>query len=329
MIDDGNVFFSVIIPTRNRPELFKAALSSVLCQQFDKLEIIVVNDGSTDAFLQGYNEIRTEFADEEKVQFYDLIHRPNGHGQSYSMNYGVSKARGKYICFLDDDDYWVDSLHLSRAFKSITEYSGNVDVYYTNQDAFYSDGTKQKNNVWIEDLKHCSTVQIKDNEGSFPVDIQFLLKSEGFAHLNCSIISKNLYNSIGGMDENIRYECDRDIYIRTIDSAKSILYNPEVISRHNIPDKKKKDNMSTLVDFTEKLIYQLRVYDKGIATSSSEALVEYCSNGKMYILKHLSEGFFKKKDIKRSLIFAKEALGIKFSFRWFAFVLYLYFSLLR
>lgn len=318
------VFFSVIIPTRNRPQLFKLALDSVLAQSFDNFEVIVVNDGSTEEYWNDYEDLKEQTGD--KVSFHELVHRPNGHGQSYSMNYGVSKSRGKYICFLDDDDYWIDTEHLIRAYNSIIKSNKPVDVYYTNQVAYYSDGTKKIESVWIEDLKEFVENRKYDDSGSYLVDVPFLLKSGGFAHLNCSIIRKELYQSIGGMDENIRYECDRDFYIRSIDFSKIILHNPAIISKHNIPDAKKKDNMSTLVSFSEKLIYQMRVYDKGIALSKNELIVDYCAVGKMYILKKMAEGFFNKKDFKKGYVYSRQALGIRITLKWLLFTSYLYFK---
>ncbi len=320
---DNNIYFSIIIPTRNRPELFRIALDSVISQDFSGFEVIVVNDGSTQEFLEQYDTIKADFSETDKVKFFDLVHRPNGHGQSYSMNYGVSKAKGKYIGFLDDDDYWIDDTHLTRAFSSLSNSLKEVDVYYTNQKAYFSDGKKQEKNVWIEDLKEMVSDKEVDDEGSYQVDVPFLLKSGGFAHLNCTIVRKKLYESIAGMDENIRYECDRDIYIRTIDAANVIFYNPSVISKHNIPDSKKKDNMSTLVATSEKLIYQLRVYDKGIALSKNTTLVSYCAKGKMYILKRLAEEFYKQNKMERSYLFASQALGLKCSVKWWLFTMYL------
>lgn len=314
-------FFSVVIPTRNRPELFKLALDSVLSQSFDSFEIIVVIDGSTKECLHEYKELQKSC--NENVSFHELVHRPNGHGQSYSMNYGVSKARGEYICFLDDDDYWIDTEHLSRAHSSITDSNVVVDAYYSNQDAYFSDGKKQEKNVWIEDLRELVLDRSKDNEGSYNVDVELLIQSGGFAHLNCSIVRKSLYDDIGGMDEDIRYECDRDIYIRVIDAADRILYNPMVISKHHIPDTTKSDNMSTLISFAEKSIYQLRVYDKGIVSCKNQNLANHCVLGKMYVLKNLTQAYVNLNEYKKASYFSRQALGVKFSIKWALFTIYL------
>lgn len=84
--------------------------------------------------------------------------------------------------------------------------------------------------------------------------------------------------------------------------------------------------MSTLVSFSEKLIYQMRVYDKGIALSKNELIVDYCAVGKMYILKKMAEGFFNKKDFKKGYVYSRQALGIRITLKWLLFTSYLYFK---
>lgn len=134
------VFFTVIIPTRNRPELCKLALDSVVAQSFLGFEVIVVNDGSTDEFLPSYKAMESNYGD--NVSFYYQRSRPNGHGQSYSMNTGAYAAKGQYLCFLDDDDWWTDTEHLQRAYNTITDSDEEVDAYYSNQAAYYPSGEK-------------------------------------------------------------------------------------------------------------------------------------------------------------------------------------------
>lgn len=314
-------YFSIVIPTRNRPDLFEKALLSVIAQDFTNKEIIIVNDGTDDSYIPRYRSILENQV--VNVSWNSLIQRDNGHGQSYSMNFGASIAKGQYLCFLDDDDEWTDEGHLSRAYADITSSEKVVDLYYSNQEAYYVDGTKKQSSVWLEDL---IPKLENDSSSACEVDANFLLKSDGFAHLNCSIFRRDFYLSIGGMDENIRYECDRDIYIRSIDNANYILYQPKVISLHNIPDKKDTSNMSTLVNDFEKKLYQLRVYEKGILNSKNEAVKELCIAGKMYQLKFLSEKFYEAGKNKIALLYARQALAISYTFKWHLFVLYLKFN---
>lgn len=315
-------FFTIIIPTRNRPELFKLALDSVLQQSFESKEIVVVNDGSDDEYLPRYKELEKDYA-EYPVKFKYQIKRPNGHGQSYSMNTGAYAGAGEYLCFLDDDDFWTDIEHLQRAYNSIINSNKKVDAYYSNQDAYFSDGTKQQNNVWIEDLAERTEGFENDAFGSCIVDAEFLFSSGGFAHLNCTIVRRTLYLSIKGMDENIRYECDRDIYIRVVDAAQHILYNPKIISKHHIPDPKKSDNMSTLVSTFEKRLYQVNVYEKAILLAKKASIVRHSKMGLANIFKHIAQEYMNMQQPSNAVVFAKKALALKCTFKWWLYCKYL------
>jgi glycosyltransferase involved in cell wall biosynthesis len=89
---------SVIIPTYNRLPMLKEAVESVLAQDFEDFELIVVDDGSTDGTV---DEI-TRYGGRVKL----LQHKEN-RGVSAARNSGILHARGKYIGFLDSDDLWV------------------------------------------------------------------------------------------------------------------------------------------------------------------------------------------------------------------------------
>jgi glycosyltransferase involved in cell wall biosynthesis len=98
---------SIVIPTYNRASIVRRAIDSVLAQTFDDLEILVVDDGSTDdtrAALAGYPE---------RVR---AIHQENG-GPAAARNHGMRLARGEYIGFLDSDDAYLPrnvEAHLRR-----------------------------------------------------------------------------------------------------------------------------------------------------------------------------------------------------------------------
>ncbi len=88
---------SVVIPAYNAAPFIRRAIDSVLAQTWKKLEIIVVDDGSTDetaAIASSYGKPVT------------LVQKPNG-GPSSARNLGIRKSRGDWIAFLDADDYWL------------------------------------------------------------------------------------------------------------------------------------------------------------------------------------------------------------------------------
>jgi glycosyltransferase involved in cell wall biosynthesis len=91
---------SVIIPTWNRAVMTLRALRSVLQQQAEPLEVIVVIDGSTD---DTEAMLRTYHGNDPRVR---ILVIPHG-GVSAARNAGFAKSRGERVCFLDSDDYWL------------------------------------------------------------------------------------------------------------------------------------------------------------------------------------------------------------------------------
>lgn len=313
-------FFSVIIPTRNRPDLMAVALKSVLEQDFTALEVVIVNDGSDEQYLPHYDAIVAQA--DARVRFCSLVQRQQGHGSSYSRNHGVAIASGEYICFLDDDDFWTDNGYLSRVYKNLT-HDPQADLYFSNQKAFFSNGEQKTGTVWIEDLRDSLELAEQPDGSAYPVTLEQLITSDGFAHLNCSVYKKAFFHQINGFDENLRYESDRDLYIRAIDSARKIYFDPRFMAYHNIPDKSKADNVSTLVSTLEKKLFQLRIYDKGIINSKHDAMVEHCQYGKSVQLKVIAETLHQQRDAHRAAYYAWQGLAARFTAKWLLFSVYL------
>jgi len=90
-----NPLISVIILTHNRSSMLRQAIESVVAQIIDKMEIIVVADNSSDDTSQVYIS-------------YPVCYIKTSKGKpSATQNVGISIAKGKYICFLDDDDIFL------------------------------------------------------------------------------------------------------------------------------------------------------------------------------------------------------------------------------
>ena len=90
---------SVIIPCYNTEKYLKECLDSVINQTLKDIEIICINDGSTDNSL----EILKEYA--QKDERIKLIDRENK-GVAKSRNEGIRKVTGQFVCFMDPDDYY-------------------------------------------------------------------------------------------------------------------------------------------------------------------------------------------------------------------------------
>lgn len=313
--------FSVIIPTRNRPELFSRALESVLRQSFRNIEVLVVNDGSADEFLSAYKAM--EQASDPRVRWYYQPQRANGHGPSYSINTGAQAAQGQYLCLLDDDDSWEDVEHLARACDVITAADGRVDAYYSNQTAYRADGSAVTSHLWVSSLAGKLSAEAAGVHGTHKVTAVFLLGCNGFPHLNCSIIRRELYLAIGGMDEGIRYECEVDLYLRTLDAASHIVYNPAFIARHNIPDAVAKTSVSTGVSVIQKRRSQIIVYQKNLIRAPSQPIRDNCIKKLAMLNKALCADFMASREFDIAATHARVALAWKWSARWWVYSVYL------
>lgn len=102
-------FFSVIVPTYNRAGFIHKTIQSILAQQFENFEVLVVDDGSTDntsAIVQGINDERVHYFKKENAE------------RAAARNFGVAKAKGSFVTFLDSDDLLLPN-HLSTAHNFI------------------------------------------------------------------------------------------------------------------------------------------------------------------------------------------------------------------
>jgi len=91
---------SVVIPTHNRKEFIGETVDSVLAQTYTDLEVIVVDDGSTDGTS---DYMQTRYADEPRVRY---VWQENAE-RSAARNRGIDEARGEFVAFLDSDDLWL------------------------------------------------------------------------------------------------------------------------------------------------------------------------------------------------------------------------------
>jgi glycosyltransferase involved in cell wall biosynthesis len=116
---------SVVIPTRNRSTLLALTLRSVLCQRDVDLEVVIVDEASTDdtpAFLASVRDRRVR-----------VIRHDSARGVSTARNHGAAAADADWIAFLDDDDLWAPNklalqLQAARASSALWAYVGHINI---------------------------------------------------------------------------------------------------------------------------------------------------------------------------------------------------------
>lgn len=329
-VESSKPLFTVIIATRDRPALFAKAFVSVLEQTFKDIEIIIVNDGSDQESEATYETVVKEARAKhsQAIDVLTLIRRPNGHGPSFVRNYGVDHSRGQYLCFLDDDDQWIDRDYLTRMSKIIIHYHESVgepvDLLLSNQVAFSENGEQSKK-LWLAELAPMLDGQqrARDEHECFKVTVQDLMGIEGFCHINCMNVRKDLWKEVGGLDERIRYEEDRDVYLRLIDHSKLMVHDPSFVSRHNIPAPKDSSSITSSMSSLTKRLNQLQVLSKAVLFTEHKVIREYGMAHTGFTLKKITEELAVSGQYKSALYYARQALGAKPTFKWFAYTLWL------
>lgn len=122
---------SVVVPVYNVEPFLDECVSSILSQTFSDFELILVDDGSPDNCPQMCD------AWAEKDERIKVIHKKNG-GLADARNFGIRAASGKYIAFVDSDD-WVERQFLSTLYEGAI--SGDYDMVQCNFQRIYEDGT--------------------------------------------------------------------------------------------------------------------------------------------------------------------------------------------
>ena len=136
---------SIIVPVYNSEKYLNKCLDSLINQTKKELEVIIINDGSTDKS----EEIIKSYKDERIVYF-----KNKNQGIGITRNFGIEKAHGKYLMFIDSDDY-IDLNACDILYKKAEK--DNLDLVICNFYKVYDNGTEEKvtlNSFKTTDLKH-------------------------------------------------------------------------------------------------------------------------------------------------------------------------------
>ncbi|MCI9584123.1 MAG: glycosyltransferase family 2 protein [Clostridium sp.] len=123
----SDIQISVILPVYQAERTLKRAVESVRSQTFEEWELIIVNDGSTDAseaIARRYSKLDTRI---------HLLSQTKNQGPSKCRNLGIRKAKGKYITFLDADD-WISKNELKSAYRAAEKEKADIVVWGIRQE---------------------------------------------------------------------------------------------------------------------------------------------------------------------------------------------------
>ena len=187
---------SVIIPNYNYERYIQKCLESVVSQDYPNIEIIVVDDGSTDRSI-------------EVIQKYFpsvVLISPGYQGVSSARNTGILKSSGDYLAFMDADDFW-DPTKISKQMKVL--FNTDADLVYSGVYIVSSDGLEIQNTILPNYDLNCS-----EKYREFPTRAIILLGSSN------PLIKKSIISKTGLFDIRLTQSADWDFFRRVSDNAK-------------------------------------------------------------------------------------------------------------
>ena len=128
-----NDLVSIIVPVYNVEEILERCVESILKQSYKNIELILVDDGSHDKCPEMCDEYKRQ---DKRVR---VIHKENG-GQATARNAGIKIAKGKYVCFVDSDDY-VAKDYVKKLYSVISK--SNLDFVACNYKRIYNDKVQE------------------------------------------------------------------------------------------------------------------------------------------------------------------------------------------
>lgn len=207
-------WLSVIVPTFNGSGYLKLALESVAAQAADDVEVVIVDDGSTDDTC----EVAQSFGSRLSITWHALDH---GGNWVRATNVGLQLARGRFASFLHQDDLWLPNrVSTLRALSS----SLGDSAFVLSASAFI-DRRGNRIGSW-----NCPLLP-----GKHPsADVVRSLIVQNFVAIPAPLFPLSMARELGGLDEHLWYTADWDFWLRCAAAATTVHYHPGALAAFRV-----------------------------------------------------------------------------------------------
>ncbi len=243
---------SVVLPTYERAGVLPRAIDSVLAQTLENLELIVVDDASTDetaSVVRSYRDPRVTYRSHE-----------TNRGGSAARNTGIDAASGEYIAFIDSDDEWLPT-KLERQVSRLRSHSDEWIAAYCDYRTVRHGRTKRLRRA----LRSVLTSPPATTEGG--EELVPLLLAERFDHGGAStlLVRSEAVDAIDGFDEAFRRNQDIEFLVRLLKRGR-LAYVDEFLVRKHQYDSPSAD---AVIDGKREL---LRAFDDEIEAAEAQGI---------------------------------------------------------
>lgn len=219
---------SVIVPVYNTEKYLRKAIDSLLNQTYKDIEVLLINDGSTD----NSGAICDEYSlKDNRVR---VFHKQN-EGQGKARNLGVEKAQGEYITFLDSDDF-IDPITYEKIIASTKEYDLDINRFRYAQ--FIEEAVVKINNTYIQPVVYQDKKEIRQAALClFSAPVNGIDKDLNFGGSACCAIYKRslLIDNNIKFPSNSKYVCEDFLfnfyclqYAKSVGTSETVFYHYRV-----------------------------------------------------------------------------------------------------
>lgn len=231
---------SVICTVKNGETTIRPTIESVLYQSYQNLELVIIDDGSTDNTLNILNEYK---AKDDRTKIY----KTGGIGRAEALNMAIKKSSGKYIANIDADDLF----HPQKLEIQEKLYHDNQDVFLisTNDKIIYDDElpvwNKEKNNQSFE-LKNVTKKLLFQNDINHP----------------SVMMRRDLLDNLNGYNEKRKTQVDYDLWLRAFTVEYRMLIVKQELFAKRIHTKQSYENKKRLRYTVNSMLLKLKYISK-------------------------------------------------------------------
>jgi len=294
--------FSIITPVYNTAQYLDECIQSVLNQDFQDWEMLIINDESPDNSLEILKKYEVQ---DNRIRVFSK----KNEGQGVARNFALQQATGDYILYLDSDD-WFEPNSLNKIYKKFQE--DNYDVIFFNAYNFFE--KTQKKNVYL--YNDCFYKHFKDKPFDAKTAAEILFQTNG--------LSFKAYNRKFLIDNKIQYSPtkyieDSEFFIKAILYANKMVCLNEVITNYRVREMSSRSTTHENIEVIRKTFYLCEgiFNDYYIKNPSKELLESFLNNRVIQLYFHFNRvrGFDKRKYyymLKEIVKYIKSKYGIDF-----------------
>jgi GT2 family glycosyltransferase len=205
---------SVVMPIYNGENYLEHALKSILSQHDDEIEVIAIDGGSADRTVN----ILESYADQIPLR---IFLRWGDENWMAKTNYGLSQARGEFVCFLHHDDLWLDDR--VRVLRSLINKAPDAALFL--HPSYFVDPCGKRVGIWRCPLPVDSELD--------PVLVIERLLVQNFISMPAPLFSRAAAVRVGGLDEDLWYTADWDFWLKLAATGKTV-YHPRPLAAFRI-----------------------------------------------------------------------------------------------